>query len=299
MKFRHVPIGILIAALAYWAGVKSSRDPASPGGEDNPYKIAVSNLEQKIQAIADVDLAEYRRLKDRKLQAEKAEEILAKILQIFIADLGLRLAHSDLGPMVKHDRPTENAPGLVAGHEGAKGRNSGQDKQTNPPASESSVDWKKLEESLPKVNSSREQDEFLKAVSQENFFPTVRGAVPAQRRNLEQLRGTHKGQLVFLDRGRKTKDFELQIELDSDFNKTSGTYSIIISQDGVKESHTSGSGDFRHFFSSGESSAVIIRSTPSSYVQLYHSSPLGQFFGNSYNQESVDKFVLEGHVYLR
>lgn len=279
----------LVGTIAYTAGRNSSSKSC---------ESVLSELQQKIKVISEVDLAEYHQLKDRRLQAEKAEEILAKILQIFIADLGLRMAQADLGPSVKPIETTDDRDRTDVPNENARiDKRENSAKAPAPPPTE--IDWKQLEERLPHIASTRDQDAFLKTVAQENFFPTVRGAKPASRAQLQVLAGTHKGQLVFLDKGRKSKDFELQIEFGPDLDKAVGNYSIIISQDGKPESHTRGSGDFSHFLTTGASAAIIIRSSPNSYIQLYYASSLGQFFGNSYNQDSIDKYVLEGHVYLR
>ncbi|MEK7358578.1 MAG: hypothetical protein AAB250_19185, partial [Bdellovibrionota bacterium] len=79
-----VPILFLIA------GVGLGRYSNRPGTATDKGSTKLESL----QAIADTDLADYYRLQSLEERYKKADEILGKMVQIFLADLGLRISPS-------------------------------------------------------------------------------------------------------------------------------------------------------------------------------------------------------------
>lgn len=71
----------LILALTFYVGKKSAVAPPVPEG-----------ARAEFAQISEAELREYQQLKDEREKVGKANQILAKVMQIFIADLGLRAA---------------------------------------------------------------------------------------------------------------------------------------------------------------------------------------------------------------
>ena len=78
--------GILVI-VAFLAGLHFAKAPTLP---KRP------NICLQFSDLSDDEMQEYLSLKDQKAKFEKANEILARIMQIFIADMGLHSAGESL-----------------------------------------------------------------------------------------------------------------------------------------------------------------------------------------------------------
>lgn len=290
---------VSIAGVSFWLGrsFQEGQPVTVHTIPDESHFAALKKMEQKMRQISEGDYTDYLRLKDRKAQYEKAEEILAKIMQIFVADLGLRLSKGDREkmPAKKTDASMTEAAPASAPKRKAEAPHAAPAK---PPGGEA-FNWKVMEARLPDVRDDSDADKFLKSVSVDNLFSAIRDSRPAGTRNLREMNGEFFGQIRFADAGRKPKDVHMSMELKTGPETPEGNYKIIISQDGKDESHTSGAGKFDHYYTTGDSAAILVRATPNSYAQLYWSPQLNQFFGNYYNMDAVDRYSPVGVIFLR
>ncbi len=104
--FKYIFSIIIVAALSFWAGRRSSEVPVATEPADE------AGLSADFTAISQKDMREYLELKSQREKFDKANEILAKVMQLFIADLGLRSAAA---PQCKlPDRRAEKAAGKAA-----------------------------------------------------------------------------------------------------------------------------------------------------------------------------------------
>ena len=60
-----------------------------------------NDLHRKLKELHDIDIQEYLSLKEQKAQFIKANEILGKMMTIFLADLGLRVGSSEIQKIKK------------------------------------------------------------------------------------------------------------------------------------------------------------------------------------------------------
>jgi hypothetical protein len=261
------------------------------------YKTTLQSLEQKLRQISETDFAEYRRLKDRKAQYEKAEEILAKIMQIFVADLGLRMAGFEAGKTAKQEpKPAAPEPAAPAPPP-TKKKPEPPPVVAAPPAS-GPPDWKSMESRLKDLQSENEVDGFLKSVKVDNLFPTISNFRAAMRKDLDALAGSYTGHIRFADSSERPRDVQLKVSLNPINDLAEGEYKIIISKDGVEEENSTGKGNFGDAFSAGQSASILIRMS-NNYAQLYWSPQMGQLFGNYYKKDAPDKYSPAGVVFLR
>jgi hypothetical protein len=264
---------------------------------DESQRSKLQTLEQKMRQISEVDLAEYGRLKDRKAQYEKAEEILAKIMQIFVADLGLRVAKSDIDKLSSKKPEAVVTQALPASPPPSPPKR--KPEPVSAPASPG-PDLKAAETKLHEVRDEGDADKFLKSVTADNLFSVIRTAQPANRKNLENMAGSFQGHIRFADTALRAKDVQMTVDVKTGTETAEGFYKIIISQEGREESNTTGSGKFAdHYKASPESTAILVRATPNNYAQLYWSPQLNQYFGNYYRMESVDRYSPIGVIFLR
>ena len=86
-------------ALSFWAGYQIDKPiPVTP----NQSSAALSDLKEKMAQLVDTDFQDYQRLKSMKAKYESANMILAKIMKIFLADLGLRISQSQIDAITTH-----------------------------------------------------------------------------------------------------------------------------------------------------------------------------------------------------
>lgn len=99
-----VPV-IIAGFLGFWLGGR---------------KTTAVGLEHEFIQISRAELKEYESLKDEKQKFEKANEILAKVMQLFVADLGLRIGEAPACRLDSNLTPKINAERL-------------EDKKSEPP----------------------------------------------------------------------------------------------------------------------------------------------------------------------
>ena len=86
-------IGMIVGGAFF---SKSPLEKASVVSLKSEEPARFEELQSKIQEIHDVDIQEYLKLKEQKAQFLKANDILSKMMMIFLADLGLRMSSKEL-----------------------------------------------------------------------------------------------------------------------------------------------------------------------------------------------------------
>ena len=126
-------------------------------------------------------------------QSQTAEELLAQMMTIFVADLGLRLqskeflfvgaqpspAMAGTGPSAAGGAPTppdSQTPPGVGGSTEPSHSTSAKPSGVSAKPQESSMPWRELEKNRNQVASEREAEDFLKSVQMENLFPIIKAA---------------------------------------------------------------------------------------------------------------------------
>ena len=96
---------VLVGFSAYQVGQSSSNDVELELSEqiDSPdYKAKYEGLQEKFSDLDKVDIEEYLQLKTQKEKYEKADEILTKIMKIFLVNLGLRISQDRVKSVETH-----------------------------------------------------------------------------------------------------------------------------------------------------------------------------------------------------
>jgi len=91
-------ICILLIGTGYAAKTALTGAPTPPPQECNLPADDTDSIKKKFETIAHTDYEEYLALKTDAEKYKKADEILNKIMTLFLADLGLHIAHSTPSP---------------------------------------------------------------------------------------------------------------------------------------------------------------------------------------------------------
>lgn len=258
------------------------------------------SLKAKLQELTDSDIAEYYRLRTLEERYKKADEILAKIMQIFLVDLGLRSTKVDAAK-------AQQVPVAAA------------DKKVDPPASsvqkieptpttvtvaKPARAWLAAESNLRTVRTDREIVEFLEKAKIGNFDDEIKsGQTYANANNdIEFLNGRFTGIADVMVGERATNwGVDLRISMHIDNGVAKGSTRFRLMERGKVFSNSRGDGDIRDLreFASG-STAVLLRASPGTYFQLYALNDRTTLVGNVYRRPSDElPFTYIGTVRLR
>lgn len=296
---------VAVGLVGYFTGLRTQ----SVSEDLQDYKTKYEQLQGKMQNFTDADFQEYQQLKDRSQQYAKAEELLGKIMMVFLADLGLKVNKTDLDKVAKMAQPippplppappvgsSTQAPPSSEAHSAA-----GAGALVTKPTADNrqAPNWAEREKALGEIANEGDAANFLKNVAVDNLFGSIKSSRPMDAGMLDALNGNFQGRIVMDDPQAKSQDITLELKGFREGESTTGTYKIGVSAGGQATSTTTGSGELKHFRSvEGSTQAVIIASTPNSYIQVYSVPRLNQLIGNYYKQDSVDKFSKAGTVIL-
>lgn len=284
----------------------------SPSTPDKPNQVNLSELQEKIQNIHDVDMQEYLQLKDQKAQFLKANEILGKMMTIFLADLGLRVSSQDLKSLKEMPlgsealasgtcevpmKDSESAEEVVRS---TKESFAPTGNQSTAPQSKPTNNWKQKEKSISNVTTDTEIENFLKDVVIEDFFSAIKGSGSVRRRDLNNLNGVFEGVLTYDSSSEQPA--EVYMEMGGVFRRgqVRGSCKIILSRNGKPFNNSNSNGNIDNYKKSSPDSPAIFVDLGgrSGYFQLYFVRSNSVLVGNYYKQQGMDEFVKTGTVTL-
>jgi hypothetical protein len=247
----------------------------------------------KLQALTDQDIAEYYRLKTLEERYKKADEILGKIMVIFLADLGLKVAPETIEQtkLKLIDVP------YVGTSEGMRSANpvEGAANPTTATGADSSNAWKWIaaEKSRELIRSDREAPGFLEKVKIENLDEALKSSALFGNRTqiLEMLQGRFSG-MAHVTYDQKSRDWAVELFLDAKVveGRLQGVARAKMSENGKEFSNSSDGGDMTSYreFTTG-SDAVLIKVSPSVAFQVYYLKAMNSLVGNVYRRTTEDE----------
>ena len=300
-EFMKINFGAMAVALIVGLGIgfmigRTQAPDSNPQAETNSTGI------EKLQSLADNEIADYYRLKTLEERYLKADEVLAKIMGVFLADLGIRTnpqvvraaqnpAASEVtaaGAAAAQTQTISNGPNAVS-----SGVNSGVDQERlAKPASG------KTENRLAKRAPSRELRheheiaDFLRDSQIEEFEQVIKKSSGFANKTgvLDQLNGRFVGPANVIRRGEAAVwdiEFELKGRLLN--GKFEGDRILKLSEKGKVFSNSTGNGnlgnDFREIPVDPE--AIITGAGPNTYLQVYYLKSIDSLAGNILRQEDI------------
>ncbi len=275
--------------------------------------LKLQRAKEKLQNLFDIDIQEYHQLKTMEAKYRKANDILAQIMTIFLADLGLRVSHADIEKISTSEVDTGSPPASnEACPKPTKVRQcpsltematqAGQKLSPLSAGSKRPREWVQKETLLSEVKSDQDEQEFLKDVEIPDFFFEVANAKEAGLETYQSFRGIFEGRLEYSE-PEKNPPAQVYLELDAQFEdgKIVGQKIMKLSRNGEVFSNSTGNGhitDFKKPQGSGQAIFVDLGGK-SGFFQLYFVNGGNTLIGNYYRQTSVSKFRIAGTARLQ
>jgi|GEM_PF-4382019 len=272
---------VCILALGYGIGVftASQREVSSPSS------IVDSKHRQNLQQMLDHNYQDYLRLQNLEDRYQKADEILGKIMQIFLADLGLHIA-PDLKAAMLDRSPspkTTSTPPLPSGSASSSAASVAQ----APP---------RLDSFFMTVDDPGKADDLLKSMKSNDFKKIWIGS-DFLKQTPFHLNGCYEG------RGQVHDPDDLwNIQVFHQFTQgAAGVESITITSPRGMDSRTRGKGSNAHIRGIDDKpDAVLLEADPDIVFQLFYISGNDTWVGNIYEkQKKDDSFKAIGTLELR
>lgn len=222
-----------------------------------------SSLNSEIEKMTHEELQEYIQLKDMKAKYEKADEILGKVILLFLANLGTKVP-SNVQHYFAQGNPKRNyiEPEAITV---AKKEQKGPELFLNEKKKKINIDiFKKInEEEFAKRHVRLSDIEIDNALIEFNSLKPVDSL-----NKLKYLLGVFEGEIYFFN-GRyanQTHQMSLDVDLVEKDNKLNGAYSLKISNQGKVYSHNRGGGDNRQIRFSIKSRCYFLEVSPNEYL---------------------------------
>lgn len=281
--------------------------------------IAIENkkfeeLKDKFQQIHDDDFQDYLSLREHREKYLKANEILGKIMVLFLAELGLRISNDDIVKMKEvleipltesdfavaknGDASVSAAPECGFSNRGAGGTAGGQSSAIAE--NQDPQEWKKFEQSLTNPKSESEIKDFLKKVAIKDLFSEIKSAKNAPLATLEKMLGIFEGTLVYNNQEEEPAEVYLELEAESKDGKIEGTFKTILSRHGdvFSNSTSNGSPDLVKKIEGSDKAIFYELGGKMGYFQLYFINGGKNLIGNFYHEKGMAEFEKKGEVRL-
>ncbi len=279
-------LALLLAGICFWAGRYSMNLTASVVPVN-----AASNCNE-IESFR-ADFAEYQQLKTDAEKFKKADEILGKIMTIFLADLAMRVksvpeSKSAVEPVAVENKAIvhELAPPILTPSE-----------VTASAESQQRI-WLKNETLVAQATTEKELAEALKAVESKDLFSELKSGTPLKPEQVTAINGHYVGEITFFDRSSK-----LEVDWNAEYamvrGKWRGTSSITLTRPGKQASSSSSKGDLG-FTSVAQGQGILVKvEGGEGYLQLYPGIDGERLNGNYYKKKAIDKFTKTGTISLQ
>lgn len=246
---------------------------------------------EKLQNLTDQDLTEYYRLKSLEERYKKADEILGKIMVIFLADLGLHVSHEAAEHMKSNliaAPHVSEATTKTSGH-----ADEAPVVNESAPTNANLWGWVAAEKSRELLRSDREVPGFLEKVKIANLDEAMKSSVLFDNRtgSLDSLKGRFSG-IAHVTYNEKARDWTVDLFLDASVvgGRLQGVARAKIFENGKEFSNSSDKGDMASYreFTSG-SEATIIKVSPTIALQVYYIKSTDSLVGNMYLRATEDE----------
>jgi len=223
-------------------------------------------------SLSQKDYLEYTQIKDLKQKYEKADELLGKVMLLFLADVGFRAQKTV--PFESFAPTAEVKPLPVVAESKMPVAAPEKRPATNLAGRSSTI--KNLS------NEKQVMDALDRAIIQDPKLEIAKGGA-INRKQARQLEGRYVGLIKFLDG--KRESLSVVWDLMPDYSKSglSGTFNLGIHGPG-QNSESNGRGDIDNIVSLAEDQNGFLVSACGDrcYLQLYYNSRADQFYGNYY-----------------
>lgn len=251
-----------------------------------------TDVQKKIRSLTEKEILEYYQLKSDSEKLKSADDILGKMVLLFLYDLGIKLQPATQDLILSQ---IQNQKSGVDPHD----VDSSSSPHTSPSQNTAklvSSRWQDFEILRSQINDDADASRFLEKVSIKDFSETLKLAKNFANRTgqINYLNGNFYGKAQVIRNNKSAQwDIEMSIMGDLGKGKLHGQVSIKMIENGKVFSQSRGNGTLKEIkeFES-ESDAIIIRAAPSTYFQLYYLKNQDAFIGNVYANESEEESLI-------
>ncbi len=252
------------------------------------------SVNNKIKLLSETEYQEYLNLKDSEEKYKKADELLGKVMVLFLADLGSRLANKPVSIDSNTDtQPPQQSANTVSSEPFQT--------QAQPAVSVSAPNFKLKEQQLLSSKDEKEAMRLLAEVEIKDLEKQLSGTQTITYKQQNLVQGSYAGWVVFDDKSKERWQVEWTVDARWDGKKLSGSYVVILSDSRRGPfSRTNGNGEVKAFMTlPGDSNAVLVESHGGDgFMQIYPFADTGKVFGNYYLMQKDRSFKKVGVVIL-
>ena len=295
LNSKNIIIALFFLIAGYFIGKLNT--PVAPESNPDLNSEKIEAFKSNLTQFNNNELREYLSLKTQKEKYEKADELLGKIIMIFLADLDLKMSPLAIEFAKKSIVPKKLiTPKKEDSKKSEKSENKPpEDKKENP-----NPNWIANEQKSTEAYSDHEKKEFLKSVVIDDLFSKLKDKKPISQSQLKNLNGSYYGKVLFNKAGQTPWDVE--VEFDGYFQNTNPTANSLVklSKNGKVFSSGTSNGSIKDFNQlGGDSSALVVEANGGdSFFQLYSNKLNDSYFGNYYEKDGSGNLVNNGTVYL-
>lgn len=278
--------------------VSNSKTKGGDGDSSIQQCADLNDAKANLISISKNEYLEYTQIKDLKQKYEKADELLGKIMLLFLADVGFRLQKSGVvEPIVASNPAVVPEPPIAQPTKPSVDTIPTAAVTSNAPA-ESALAGKGS--AIRNLQNEKQIDDVLnKALIENPKIENAKGNSPtlAQRRLLE---GKYIGAIKFLDSKRAGANIVWDLTPDYAKPEFAGTFNLSIQGSGINsEGNSRGTLDSIVSLAEDKDGFLVTSCGGNCYLQLYYNRPADQFYGNFYESKDSKNFSRSGNVELR
>lgn len=288
---------IAVGFVSYKAGQKSV-----------PVLTSAASVEEKVKTdlieLTKNDFEEYKNLKTMEDRYKKADEILGKIVTVFLADLGLKLGYKPSNPALLEGACA--IPGITpvaTPLPSVKPQMSSMSAEPTPTPTVKALAWLANEKKLAGLDREEDILSSLKGNPIDDMMATLKSSSEASRDDLLKIEGHFFGQIHFFDRVKYNTDWNIDwvITLSSDTQaRNSSIITLARKSDGHVFSRDNSNGDYLKNFTrpNGSKALMINVHDNDGYLQIYPVGDTDHWAGNYYEKVKFGQFQFVGQVTL-
>lgn len=295
-------VGILILVAASFASFKVGQKSVKAPEHDET--AAEEKVKANLVELTRADFEEYQKLKTLEERYQKADEILGKVVTLFLADLGLRLGYkpTPLAQLQNSCAPCANpvnqpppAPLPVATVAAAA---------TPAPNPHANPAWRSLEVRIANERDPDQALETLRRMEIPDIMSTLQGSKDLRMREALEVEGHFMGDIRFFNRKVHKSDWSIEWQVGlKRGSKVNGEGFIRITDkaDGKQLSRTGfDSGSLKDFQKPDGGRGLIVDVYGNDgYIQIYQLGGSNDMWvGNFYEKIGLGKFEMSGQVVL-
>ncbi len=215
---KNFSLVIIISAITalggYLLGKSSPAQTQITATETNT--LQDNSIKSSIYQMTKADMEEYSKLKNQKEKYNKANDILQKILKIFLLDLGLRISDSNYD-LLKQSFDEPSSPPVDSTVIAKLDSNSSDSEilaavKKNLKEQVGSTDWVNKENKASEVASDEDAKSFLKSVEIKDFFKSLKSLKPINKTQANVITGSFWGKAnVYVKNQNVVWDVEMDI----------------------------------------------------------------------------------------